>query len=546
MAKQIKYGEDARRSLETGVNTLANTVKITLGPKGRNVVLGKKFGTPLITNDGVTIAKEIELEDPFENMGAQLVKEVSTKTNDVAGDGTTTAVVLAQAIIKEGMKNVAAGANPMVLRKSILKAAEVAADEVKAISKSVSTSKDIAQVASVSAGDEQIGELISGAMEKVGKDGVITVEESKTTRTELSVVEGMQFDRGYCSSYMVTNTDKMEAVLDNPAILITDKKISNIQEILPLLEQVVQNGLKLLIIAEDVEGEALATLVVNKLRGSFNCVAVKAPGFGDRRKAMLEDIAVLTGGTVISSDVGMELKEATLDMLGHAKQVKVDKDNTTIVEGAGDPNAIKGRINAIRAQIAETTSDYDREKLQERLAKLAGGVAVINVGAATEVEMKDKKLRIEDALNATRAAVEEGIVPGGGSALLYAVSAVKAYAAKLEGDEKTGAEIVAKAIVEPIKQIALNAGEDGAVIINNIAQKAKGNANYGYDALNNAYVDMVKAGIVDPTKVTRSALLNAASVAATVLTTESLVCDIPAPEPAAPAGGAAGGGMGMY
>ncbi len=546
MAKQIKYGEDARRSLETGVNTLANTVKITLGPKGRNVVLDKKFGTPLITNDGVTIAKEIELEDPFENMGAQLVKEVSTKTNDVAGDGTTTAVVLAQAIIKEGMKNVAAGANPMVLRKSILKAAEVAADEVKAISKSVSTSKDIAQVASVSAGDEQIGELISGAMEKVGKDGVITVEESKTTRTELSVVEGMQFDRGYCSSYMVTNTDKMEAVLDNPAILITDKKISNIQEILPLLEQVVQNGLKLLIIAEDVEGEALATLVVNKLRGSFNCVAVKAPGFGDRRKAMLEDIAVLTGGTVISSDVGMELKEATLDMLGHAKQVKVDKDNTTIVEGAGDPNAIKGRINAIRAQIAETTSDYDREKLQERLAKLAGGVAVINVGAATEVEMKDKKLRIEDALNATRAAVEEGIVPGGGSALLYAVSAVKAYAAKLEGDEKTGAEIVAKAIVEPIKQIALNAGEDGAVIINNIAQKAKGNANYGYDALNNAYVDMVKAGIVDPTKVTRSALLNAASVAATVLTTESLVCDIPAPEPAAPAGGAAGGMGGMY
>ncbi len=546
MAKQIKYGEDARRSLETGVNTLANTVKITLGPKGRNVVLDKKFGTPLITNDGVTIAKEIELEDPFENMGAQLVKEVSTKTNDVAGDGTTTAVVLAQAIIKEGMKNVAAGANPMVLRKSILKAAEVAADEVKAISKSVSTSKDIAQVASVSAGDEQIGELISGAMEKVGKDGVITVEESKTTRTELSVVEGMQFDRGYCSSYMVTNTDKMEAVLDNPAILITDKKISNIQEILPLLEQVVQNGLKLLIIAEDVEGEALATLVVNKLRGSFNCVAVKAPGFGDRRKARLEDIAVLTGGTVISSDVGMELKEATLDMLGHAKQVKVDKDNTTIVEGAGDPNAIKGRINAIRAQIAETTSDYDREKLQERLAKLAGGVAVINVGAATEVEMKDKKLRIEDALNATRAAVEEGIVPGGGSALLYAVSAVKAYAAKLEGDEKTGAEIVAKAIVEPIKQIALNAGEDGAVIINNIAQKAKGNANYGYDALNNTYVDMVKAGIVDPTKVTRSALLNAASVAATVLTTESLVCDIPAPEPAAPAGGAAGGMGGMY
>ena len=546
MAKEIIYGEAARKAIEAGVNKLADTVKITLGPKGRNVVLDRKFGTPLITNDGVTIAKEIELEDPFENMGAQLVKEVSTKTNDVAGDGTTTAVVLAQAIIKEGMKNVAAGANPMVLRKSILKAAEVAADEVKAISKSVSTSKDIAQVASVSAGDEQIGELISGAMEKVGKDGVITVEESKTTRTELSVVEGMQFDRGYCSSYMVTNTDKMEAVLDNPAILITDKKISNIQEILPLLEQVVQNGLKLLIIAEDVEGEALATLVVNKLRGSFNCVAVKAPGFGDRRKAMLEDIAVLTGGTVISSDVGMELKEATLDMLGHAKQVKVDKDNTTIVEGAGDPNAIKGRINAIRAQIAETTSDYDREKLQERLAKLAGGVAVINVGAATEVEMKDKKLRIEDALNATRAAVEEGIVPGGGSALLYAVSAVKAYAAKLEGDEKTGAEIVAKAIVEPIKQIALNAGEDGAVIINNIAQKAKGNANYGYDALNNAYVDMVKAGIVDPTKVTRSALLNAASVAATVLTTESLVCDIPAPEPAAPAGGAAGGGMGMY
>ena len=547
MAKQLKHGEEARRALEKGVNTLADTVKITLGPKGRNVVLDKKFGTPLITNDGVTIAKEIELEDPFENMGAQIIKEVSTKTNDVAGDGTTTAVLLAQTIIKEGMKNVAAGANPMILKKGISMAAEKAAEEVKAMSQAVSSKKDIAQVASVSAGDEAIGQLISEAMEKVGKDGVITVEESKTMKTELTVVEGMQFDRGYASAYMVTNTDKMEAVLDNPVILITDKKISNIQEILPVLEQVVQQGLKLLIIAEDIEGEALATLVVNKLRGTFNCVAVKAPGFGDRRKAMLEDIAVLTGGTVIASDIGMELKDVKLDMLGRAKQVKVDKENTTIVEGAGSSDAIKGRINAIKAQIAETTSDYDREKLQERLAKLAGGVAVINVGAATEVEMKEKKLRIEDALNATRAAVEEGIVAGGGMALLHSIPAMKEYVSKLEGDEKTGAMIIVKALEAPVKQIAANAGIDGAVVVNNIEAKAKGNKNFGFDALKNEYVDMVKAGIVDPTKVTRSALLNAASVAATLLTTESLVCDIPSPEPAAPAGAPGMGGMGgMY
>ena len=547
MAKQLKHGEEARRALEAGVNTLADTVKITLGPKGRNVVLDKKFGTPLITNDGVTIAKEIELDDPFENMGAQIIKEVSTKTNDVAGDGTTTAVLLAQTIIREGMKNVAAGANPMILKKGISMAAEKAAEEVKAMSQAVSSKKDIAQVASVSAGDETIGQLISEAMEKVGKDGVITVEESKTMKTELTVVEGMQFDRGYASAYMVTNTDKMEAVLDNPVILITDKKISNIQEILPVLEQVVQQGLKLLIIAEDIEGEALATLVVNKLRGTFNCVAVKAPGFGDRRKAMLEDIAILTGGTVIASDIGMELKDVKLDMLGRAKQVKVDKENTTIVEGAGSSADIKGRIAAIKAQIAETTSDYDREKLQERLAKLAGGVAVINVGAATEVEMKEKKLRIEDALNATRAAVEEGIVAGGGVALLHSLPAMKEYVEKLEGDEKTGAAIILKALEAPVKQIAANAGIDGAVVVNNINAQAKNNKNFGFDALKNEYVDMVKAGIVDPTKVTRSALLNAASVAATLLTTESLVCDIPAPEPAAPAGGAGMGGMGgMY
>ena len=541
MAKQIKYGDEARKALEKGVNTLADTVKITLGPKGRNVVLDKKFGAPLITNDGVTIAKEIELEDPFENMGAQLVKEVSTKTNDVAGDGTTTAVVLAQAIIREGLKNLAAGANPIILRKGIDKAVDAAVGELKKISKTVDSKKAIAQVASISAGDETVGQLISDAMEKVGKDGVITVEEGKTMNTELATVEGMQFDRGYASAYMVTNTDKMEAVLDNPYILITDKKISNLQEILPIIEPLAQQGARLLIIAEDVEGDALAALIVNKLKGVFNCVAVKAPGFGDRRKAMLEDIAILTGGTVITSDLGYEFKDVTPDMLGHAAQVKVDKDNTTIVSGAGDPANIKARVGAIKAQIAETTSDYDREKLQERLAKLAGGVAVINVGAATEVEMKEKKLRIEDALAATRAAVEEGIVPGGGVALLSTVEALKALVATLEGDEKTGAQIILKAIEEPIRQIAKNAGLDGSVIVNKIAD-AK-NPAYGFDALKNEYTDMVESGIIDPTKVTRSALQNAASVAATLLTTESVVTDIPAPEPAAPAGGGMGGGM---
>ena len=542
MAKQIKYGDDARKALEKGVNTLADTVKITLGPKGRNVVLDKKFGAPLITNDGVTIAKEIELEDPFENMGAQLVKEVSTKTNDVAGDGTTTAVVLAQAIIREGLKNLAAGANPIILRKGIDKAVDTAVAEVKKISKVVDSKLAIAQVASISAGDETVGKLISDAMEKVGKDGVITVEEGKTMNTELSTVEGMQFDRGYASAYMVTNTDKMEAVLDSPYILITDKKISNLQEILPVIEPLAQQGARLLIIAEDVEGDALAALIVNKLKGVFNCVAVKAPGFGDRRKAMLEDIAVLTGGTVISSDLGYEFKDVTTDMLGRANQVKVDKDNTTIINGAGTADAIKARVNAIKAQIAETTSDYDREKLQERLAKLAGGVAVINVGAATEVEMKEKKLRIEDALAATRAAVEEGIVPGGGVALLSTVGALKKLVATLEGDEKTGAQIILKAVEEPIRQIAKNAGVDGSVIVDKITSAKK--ANYGFDALKNRYTDMVASGIIDPTKVARSALQNAASVAATLLTTESVVTDIPAPEPAAPA---AGGGMGgMY
>ncbi len=542
MAKQIKYGDDARKALEKGVNTLADTVKITLGPKGRNVVLDKKFGAPLITNDGVTIAKEIELEDPFENMGAQLVKEVSTKTNDVAGDGTTTAVVLAQAIIREGLKNLAAGANPIILRKGIDKAVDTAVAEVKKISKVVDSKLAIAQVASISAGDETVGKLISDAMEKVGKDGVITVEEGKTMNTELSTVEGMQFDRGYASAYMVTNTDKMEAVLDSPYILITDKKISNLQEILPVIEPLAQQGARLLIIAEDVEGDALAALIVNKLKGVFNCVAVKAPGFGDRRKAMLEDIAVLTGGTVISSDLGYEFKDVTTDMLGRANQVKVDKDNTTIINGAGTADAIKARVNAIKAQIAETTSDYDREKLQERLAKLAGGVAVINVGAATEVEMKEKKLRIEDALAATRAAVEEGIVPGGGVALLSTVGALKKLVATLEGDEKTGAQIILKAVEEPIRQIAKNAGVDGSVIVDKITSAKK--ANYGFDALKNRYTDMVESGIIDPTKVARSALQNAASVAATLLTTESVVTDIPAPEPAAPA---AGGGMGgMY
>ena len=539
MAKQIKYGDEARKALETGVNTLANTVKITLGPKGRNVVLDKKFGAPLITNDGVTIAKEIELEDAFENMGAQLVKEVSTRTNDVAGDGTTTAVVLAQAIIREGLKNLAAGANPIILRKGIDKAVEAAVSEIKKSSKEVDSKLAITQVASISAGDDTVGQIVSDAMEKVGKDGVITVEEGKTMMTELTTVEGMQFDRGYASAYMVTNTDKMEAVLDNPYIFITDKKVSNLQEILPVIEPLAQQGARLLIIAEDVEGDALAALIVNKLKGVFNCVAVKAPGFGDRRKAMLEDIAILTGGTVISSDLGYEFKDVTMDMLGRAAQVKVDKDNTTIINGAGAADAIKARVNAIKAQIAETTSDYDKEKLQERLAKLAGGVAVINVGAATEVEMKEKKLRIEDALAATRAAVEEGIVPGGGVALLSTSAALKKLIATLEGDEKTGAQIILKAIEEPLRQIAANAGLDGSVIIDKILSSKK--TNYGYDALNNRYTDMVESGIIDPTKVARSVLQNAASVAATLLTTESVVADIPAPEPAAPAPGGMGG-----
>ncbi|MBO5525258.1 MAG: chaperonin GroEL [Clostridia bacterium] len=534
MAKQIKYGEDARKALETGVNVLADTVKITLGPKGRNVVLDKKFGAPLITNDGVTIAKEIELEDPFENMGAQLVKEVSTKTNDVAGDGTTTAVVLAQAMIREGLRNLAAGANPIILKKGIQAAVDVAVENIKSISKIVDSEKAIAQVASISAGDEQIGALISEAMQRVGKDGVITVEEGKSMTTELNTVDGMQFDRGYASAYMVTNTDKMEAVLDNPYILITDKKISSLQEILPVIEPLAQQGQRLLIIAEDVEGDALASLIVNKLKGVFNCVAVKAPGFGDRRKAMLEDIAILTGGTVVSSDLGYELKDTTPDMLGRAGQVKVDKDNTTIVDGAGSPDMILARVNAIKAQIQETSSDYDREKLQERLAKLAGGVAVISVGAATEVEMKEKKLRIDDALAATRAAVEEGIVPGGGVALLSCIPAVKALVSTLEGDEKTGAAIILRCLEEPLRQIAKNAGLDGAVIIDRIVNSDK--PNFGFDALNNEYVDMVEKGIIDPTKVTRSVLQNAASVASTLLTTESIVTDIPTPPaPAAPA-----------
>lgn len=542
MAKQIKYGDDARKALEKGVNTLADTVKITLGPKGRNVVLDKKFGAPLITNDGVTIAKEIELPDPFENMGAQIVKEVSTKTNDVAGDGTTTAVLLAQAIIREGLKNLAAGANPIILRKGIEKAVDAAVKQLQSISKKVEGKKAISQVASISAGDETVGELIANAMEIVGKDGVITVEEGKTTSTELTTVEGMQFDRGYASAYMVTNTEKMEAVLDNPYILITDKKISNLQEILPIVEPLAQQGARLLIIAEDVEGDALAALIVNKLKGVFNCVAVKAPGFGDRRKAMLEDIAVLTGGTVISSDLGYEFKDVTTDMLGRANQVKVDKDNTTIIDGAGDKEAIKARVASIKAQIEVTTSDYDREKLQERLAKLAGGVAVINVGAATEVEMKEKKLRIDDALAATRAAVEEGFVPGGGSALLSCVPVIKELVATLEGDEKTGASIILKACEEPVRQIAANAGLDGSVIVEKIL--SKGDANFGFDALKNVYTDMEESGIIDPTKVTRSVLQNAASVASTLLTTESIVTDIPTP-PAAPA--PAGGGMdGMY
>ena len=541
MAKLINYGEDARRALQSGVDQLANTVKITMGPKGRNVILDKKFGTPLITNDGVTIAKEIELEDPFENMGAQLIKEVATKTNDVAGDGTTTATLLAQAIVREGLKNLAAGANPMVLKRGIEDATAAAVEGLKEVSRPISGKQAIAQVASISAGSEEIGQLISDAMEKVGKDGVITVEESKTMKTELTTVEGMQFDRGYASAYMVTDTDKMVAELDNPYILITDKKISNIQEILPVLEQVVQAGKKLLIIAEDVEGEALATLVVNKLRGTFTCVAVKAPGFGDRRKEMLRDIAILTGGQVISSELGLELKEATLDMLGQAHQVKVDKENTTIIDGAGDKQEIQNRVGQIKAQIAETTSDYDREKLQERLAKLAGGVAVIQVGAATEIEMKERKMRIEDALAATRAAVEEGIVPGGGVALLNAISKVQGLVSKNVGDAKTGVQIVLRAMEEPMRQIALNAGIDGAVIIENIRRSRK--TGYGYDALKGEYVDMIERGIIDPTKVTRSALQNASSVAAMVLTTESLVTDIPAPEPAAPAANPGMGGM---
>ncbi len=543
MAKQIQYGETARRSLEKGVNALADTVKITLGPKGRNVVLDKKYGAPLITNDGVTIAKEIELEDPFENMGAQLVKEVSTKTNDVAGDGTTTATLLAQAIIREGLKNLAAGANPMVLKKGIAAATEAAVEGLKELSQPISGKQAVANVAANSAADETIGKLIADAMETVGADGVITVEESKTMTTGMTTVEGMQFDRGYASAYMVTDTEKMEAVLDDPLLLITDKKISNIQEILPLLEQVVQTGKKLLIIAEDVEGEALSTLVVNKLRGTFTCVAVKAPGFGDRRKEMLQDIAILTGGTVVSSETGMELKEADLSMLGRARQIKVNKENTTIVGGAGDKAEIAARVAVIKNQIVETTSDYDREKLQERLAKLAGGVAVIQVGAATEIEMKERKLRIEDALAATRAATEEGIVPGGGIALLSVAAKVKALLPEYTGDAKTGVQIILRALEEPIRQIAANAGVEGSVIVENVKANAGKSAGYGYDALNDEYCDMIERGIIDPTKVTRSALQNAASVAAMVLTTESLVADIPQPEPAAPAGSAGMGGM---
>ncbi len=529
MAKQLLHGEEARKALAKGVDTLADTVKITLGPKGRNVVLDKKYGAPLITNDGVTIAKEIELEDAFENIGAGIVKEVSTKTNDIAGDGTTTAVILAQAMINEGLKNVAAGANPVLLKKGIAGAVEVAVKRLKEISKPVENKNDITQVASISAGDESVGALISEAMEKVGKDGVITIEESKTTKTELTTVEGMQFDRGYASAYMVTDTDKMVAVLESPYILITDKKISSIQEILPIIEPIAQQGMRLLIIAEDVEGDALAALVVNKLKGIFNCVAVKAPGFGDRRKAMLEDIAILTGGQVVSSELGFEFKDVTLDMLGRCSTVKVDKDNTTIVGGAGEAYAIEARKQAIKAQIAETTSEYDKEKLQERLAKLAGGVAVINVGAATEVEMKEKKLRIEDALNATKAAVAEGIVPGGGIALISTIDILKAYAETLSGDEKTGANIVLSACVAPLKQIATNAGLDGSVILNEVLRKNQ--VNFGFNALTNEYTDMVKSGIIDPTKVTRSALENAASVAGVFLTTEAVVADIKEPEP---------------
>lgn len=539
MAKQIVYGEEARKALQSGIDKLADTVKITLGPKGRNVVLDKKFGAPLITNDGVTIAKEIELEDAFENMGAQLVREVATKTNDAAGDGTTTATLLAQALVREGMKNVAAGANPMVLKKGIQKAVDTAVSAIVANSKTVSGTSDIARVATVSSGDETVGNLIAEAMEKVSSDGVITIEESKTAETYSEVVEGMQFDRGYVSPYMCTDTDKMEAVIDDALILITDKKISNIQDLMPLLEQIVKTGKKLVIIAEDVEGEALATLLVNKLRGVFTCVAVKAPGFGDRRKEMLQDIAILTGGEVISSDLGLELADTTMDQLGQAKQVKIQKENTIIVDGAGDSDAIKARVAQIRAQIETTTSDFDREKLQERLAKLAGGVAVIRVGAATEVEMKEKKLRIEDALAATKAAVEEGIVAGGGTACLNAIPAVAALVDSTSGDEKTGVSIVCKALEEPVRQIAKNAGLEGSVIIDKIVNMDK--VGYGFDAYNEKYGDMIEAGIVDPTKVTRSALENAASVAAMVLTTESLVADIKTEEPAAAANPGMGG-----
>ena len=539
MAKKIIYGEDARKALLKGVNQLADTVKITLGPKGRNVVLDKKFGAPLITNDGVTIAKEVELEDAFENMGAQLVKEVATKTNDVAGDGTTTATLLAQALVREGMKNVTAGANPMVLRSGVQKATKIAVEAIEKNSHQVTGTKDIARVAAVSSADEEIGQLIANAMEKVTSDGVITVEESKTAETYSEVVEGMMFDRGYITPYMATDTDKMVAELDDPYILITDKKISNIQEILPLLEQVVQSGKKLLIIAEDVEGEALTTLILNKLRGTFTCVAVKAPGFGDRRKEMLVDIATLTGGQVISEELGLELKDTQLSQLGHARQVKVDKENTIIVDGAGNSEEIKSRVSQIRAQIETTTSDFDREKLQERLAKLAGGVAVIKVGAATEIEMKEKKLRIEDALAATKAAVEEGIVAGGGTALIDAIPAVKAYVDSAEGDEKTGAAIVLKALEEPVRQIAINAGIEGSVIVEKL--KNDGKVGFGYNALTGEFQDMIEAGIVDPTKVTRSALQNASSVASTILTTESLVADIKEPAPAAPAAPDMGG-----
>jgi chaperonin GroEL len=540
MAKEIKFAEEARRSLEIGVNKLADTVKVTLGPKGRNVVIDKKFGSPLITNDGVTIAREIELEDAYENMGAQLVKEVATKTNDVAGDGTTTATLLAQAIIREGLKNVAAGANPMIIKKGIQKAVNAAVTELNNISQKVESKEAIAQVGAISAADDEIGNLIADAMEKVGNDGVITVEESRSMGTTLDVVEGMQFDRGYLSPYMVTDTEKMEAVFNDPYILLTDKKINNVQEILPVLEQIVQQGKRLLIIAEDIEGEALATLVLNKLRGTFECVAVKAPGFGDRRKAMLDDIATITGATVISEELGYDLKTATIDMLGTARTVKVDKENTTIVEGAGNPQAIKDRVNQIKKQIEETTSDFDKEKLQERLAKLSGGVAVIQVGAATETELKERKLRIEDALNATRAAVEEGIVAGGGTSLINVISAVEALLETTEGDEKTGVKIIRRALEEPLRQIAQNAGLEGSVIVEKVMNSAKG---IGFDALNEKYVDMIEAGIVDPTKVTRSALQNAASVSAMLLTTESAIVDIKSDEQMMPGG--MGGGMPM-